>query len=121
MNYAWKDYLKAIATAIVTGVATVVTALDDDSISNVEWLAAVVAVCGSTGVVWYVTNGPGGMYAKSIFAGISTAAGAAIIALQDNALSTQELLTIAIAVAGSLGIVAALPGPRQTTPMKSGQ
>jgi hypothetical protein len=114
-------YLKAIAAALVAGAASIATALDDNHISNVEWLAAVVAVCASTGVVWYVTNGPGGEYAKEIFSAISVAASSLIISLQDNVLTSQEVLTAVIAVAAGFGLVAAMPGPKSNLPPRSGQ
>lgn len=105
------NYLKAIAAAVVAGATAIVTALDDNTITSAEWLAAVVAVCGSAGVVWYVTNGPGGQYAKAIFAGISTLAASLIVAYNDNMVSTQEWLTAGIATLVGLGLVAAVPGP----------
>jgi hypothetical protein len=105
------DYWKAIVTALVTGATVIATALDDNDISNIEWLQAIIAVAGSTGVVWYVTNGPGGQYAKSFFAGVTAGASALIIAMQDGALSQQELVTAVIAILAGLGFVWAVPGP----------
>lgn len=103
------QYLKALAAAAVAGAASIATALDDDTISNVEWMTAGLAVCGSAGVVWYVTNGPGGQYAKALFGGLTAGFTALIVAMQDNILSSQETVTTGIAVLVGLGLVAAVP------------
>lgn len=107
-------YLKAVAAAAVAGATAIVTALDDNTITNVEWLTAGLAIAGSSGVVWYVVNGPGGQYAKSFFAGLTAGFTALIVAMQDNAISSQELVTTGVAVAVGLGLVAALPNTNPT-------
>lgn len=100
---------KAIAAALVALGASLVTALDDDHISSQEWLTALLAVLGSAGVVWYVSNGPGSQYAKAVVGAISAGATTLIVALEDNVVTHQEWVKAFVATVVGLGLVAAVP------------
>ncbi|GAA2218430.1 hypothetical protein GCM10010400_75670 [Streptomyces aculeolatus] len=52
---------------------------------------------------------------KSLLAGVAAGSAAAITAVQDNALTTGEGVTIALAVLGAWGIVYAVPN-KQSAP-----
>lgn len=52
--------------------------------------------------------------AKSIVAGISAGAAAAVAAVQDNVVTTGEGVTIALAVLGAWGITYAVPNRPKT-------
>jgi len=47
---------KAITAAVVAGGGSLVTALDDGTITTQEGLTAVVAVLGALGLTWAVPN-----------------------------------------------------------------
>lgn len=49
-------YLKCIVAAIVAGLTTLVTALDDDAVTSVEWATIALAFFVSLGAVWAVPN-----------------------------------------------------------------
>ncbi|MEU8713626.1 hypothetical protein [Streptomyces sp. NPDC048663] len=53
-------------------------------------------------------------YVKSILAGLSAGAAAAVTAAQDNAITAGEGITIALAVLGAWGITYAVPNARKT-------
>lgn len=112
MNF--KDYYKLVGAFIVTALTAYSAAYDSGSdVSNSEWIGIAVAVAGSSAAVWYVTNGPGGIYAKAIFASVTAAGASAMLALQDEILTQTEFITIVIAALGGLGLVAVLPGPKE--------
>jgi hypothetical protein len=50
-----------------------------------------------------------GPYFKAVVAGLIAAGGALVTALGDNALSSQEIVTAAVAFLVGLGVVAATP------------
>lgn len=49
-------YWKAAVAAVAAGAASLVTALDDGTITTQEGLTAVVAVLGALGLTWAVPN-----------------------------------------------------------------
>ena len=51
-------YWKAIASAVAAGAASLVTALDDSTVTTQEGLTAIVAVLGALGLTWAVPNRP---------------------------------------------------------------
>lgn len=51
-------YAKAIVGAVGAGIASLVTALGDNTISLQEWLTAAGAVAAAFGIVYSVTNKP---------------------------------------------------------------
>lgn len=51
-------YLKAIAAAVAAGAASLVTALDDGTVTAQEGVVALVAVLAACGVTWAVPNKP---------------------------------------------------------------
>jgi sulfur carrier protein ThiS len=102
-------YLKALVAAAVAGGGTIATALADDDISNGEWIAVVLAVLGSGGVVWYVTNGPGGEYAKALVGSLTIALGSLATAIEDDVVSSQEWVTAIVAGLGALIAVGVVP------------
>lgn len=48
--------IKAIVAFLSAGVASLVTALNDDHITQAEWLIAFIAAVTATGLVYQVTN-----------------------------------------------------------------
>ena len=56
-------YWKAIAGGVAAGAASLVTALDDNTITTQEGLTAGVAVLAALGVTWWVPNRPAGRHA----------------------------------------------------------
>ncbi len=51
-------YSKAIVAALVAGLGTLGTALADDAVTSLEWVAIAGATLGALGVVWSVPNRP---------------------------------------------------------------
>jgi peptidoglycan/LPS O-acetylase OafA/YrhL len=51
-----QKYLKAIAAAVAAGAASLVTALDDGTITAQEGVTALVAVLAALGITWAVPN-----------------------------------------------------------------
>jgi peptidoglycan/LPS O-acetylase OafA/YrhL len=49
-------YAKAGVAAVAAGAASLVTALDDSTVTTQEGLTAVVAVLGALGLTWAVPN-----------------------------------------------------------------
>jgi peptidoglycan/LPS O-acetylase OafA/YrhL len=49
-------YLKAIAAAVAAGAASLVTALDDGTVTGAEGITALVAVLAACGITWAVPN-----------------------------------------------------------------
>ena len=47
---------KAVVAALAAGTASLVTALDDSTVTTQEGLTAVVAVLGALGLTWVVPN-----------------------------------------------------------------
>jgi len=53
-----QKYLKAIAAAVAAGAASLVTALDDGTVTGAEGITALVAVLAACGITWAVPNRP---------------------------------------------------------------
>jgi hypothetical protein len=51
-----QKYLKAVAAALAAGAASLVTALDDGTITAQEGVTAAVAVLAALGLTWAVPN-----------------------------------------------------------------
>jgi GT2 family glycosyltransferase len=100
---------KAIVAALVALGASLVVALDDDTVTSQEWLTAVLAILGSAGVVWYVSNGPGSQYAKAIVGSLTAGITTLLVALEDNIITHQEWVKTFVAAIVGLGIVAIVP------------
>ncbi|MEI5520646.1 hypothetical protein WB388_08530 [Streptomyces brasiliscabiei] len=49
-------YAKAIVAALAAGSASLVTALNDDTVTASEGVTAVLAVLGALGITWFVPN-----------------------------------------------------------------
>lgn len=49
-------YWKAVVAGVAAGAASLVTALDDSTVTTQEGLTAVVAVLGALGLTWVVPN-----------------------------------------------------------------
>jgi peptidoglycan/LPS O-acetylase OafA/YrhL len=108
-------YFKALVAAVVAGGGAVAVGLEDGSLSSGEWIATILAILGSGGVVWYVTNGPGGEYAKAIVGALSVGLGSLATAVEDDLVTSQEWVTAIVAALGALIAVGAVanrpPGP----------
>jgi hypothetical protein len=55
-NGPWHPYIKTVLAFLSSGVASLVVALDDDVISQAEWLTAFSAAVVATGLVFQVKN-----------------------------------------------------------------
>lgn len=49
-------YMKAIVGSIVTGLGTILVALEDNVINAQEWVTATIAFLTALGVIWAVPN-----------------------------------------------------------------
>ncbi len=106
---------KALVAALIAAGAALVPALDDSVISAQEGITTALAVLGSAGVVWYVANGPGARYAKSVVGGLGAGLGSLLVALDDDVITTQEWTTAGVAALVGLGVVTVVKNapPRQ--------
>lgn len=109
--------LKALAIAAVAGIAGFYNALNDGNVSLVEVLVILGLMLGSSGVVWYATNGKEAKYVKAVVGALAATLTALITALDDGLISSQEWTAVALAFVGGLGLVWLAPGP-QTEPPK---
>lgn len=57
-NGPWHQYIKAVMAFLSAGIASLVIALDDNFISQAEWLTAFSAAVVATGLVYQVKNAP---------------------------------------------------------------
>jgi hypothetical protein len=57
-NGPWHPYIKTVVAFLSAGIASLVTALNDNVITQSEWLVAFVAAVTATGLVYQVTNTP---------------------------------------------------------------
>lgn len=105
-------YLKFFAQLAVTAIVALIAALTDDKIDTVEWINVALAVLGAVAVLG-AGNFPDGIWRyMKLYASAATAGLMAITSfLADGGLSTSELLQVAVAVLGSLG-VGVLKGPQ---------
>lgn len=55
-NGPWHPYIKAVVGFLSAGIASLVTALDDNVITQAEWLVAFVAAVTALGLVFQATN-----------------------------------------------------------------
>lgn len=56
-NGPWHTYIKAVVAFLSAGIASLVTALNDNHITQAEYLVAFIAAVTATGLVYQVTNG----------------------------------------------------------------
>lgn len=102
--------LKAVLAVVVAALGALVTALGPGDValgdlSARDWLVAALAVLGSGGLVWLVENGPAAPIAKAIMALLTGGIGALVLALDDNVLTTQEILAAAATAIVATGLV----------------
>ena len=106
-------YAKALLAVIVSAVGAVIVALGTTSTGNFgdidgkHWLLAALAVLGSGGLVWLVSNisGTAGGVAKAIIAFLTAGIGSLVVALDDNVISQAEWLTALSAAVVATGLV----------------
>jgi uncharacterized membrane protein len=55
-NGPWHPYIKSVVSFLSAGIASLVTALDDNVITQAEWLVAFVAAVTALGLVFQATN-----------------------------------------------------------------
>lgn len=55
-NGPWHPYIKTVVAFLSAGIASLVTALNDNHITQAEWIVAFVAAVTATGLVYQVTN-----------------------------------------------------------------
>jgi FtsH-binding integral membrane protein len=57
-NGPWAPYIKTVMAFLTAGVSALVLALDDNVITQAEWLTAFSAAVVATGLVFQATNDP---------------------------------------------------------------
>lgn len=57
-NGPWHTYIKAVVAFLSAGIASLVTALQDNNITQSEWIVAFIAAVTATGLVYQVSNTP---------------------------------------------------------------
>lgn len=57
-NGPWHTYIKSVMAFLTAGVGSLVVALDDNVITQAEWLTAFSAAALATGIVFQATNKP---------------------------------------------------------------
>ena len=113
-------YAKALATLVVAGAGSVVSALSDNVITPSEWIAAVILMLGSSGIVWAVPMTPEWLstYGKSAAAGLAAGLSAIGTGLADGlGLSQAEIITAVIALAMGSGLVASTSNAASSDPV----
>lgn len=55
-NGPWHPYIKTVVAFLSAGIASLVTALNDDVITQAEWLVAFSAAVAATGLVYQIKN-----------------------------------------------------------------
>lgn len=113
------QYAKALAACVVALIGSLVMALGPGEglgdLSLLDGLTAVLAVLGSSGIVWYVENGPAARYAKALVAFCTAGVASLVVALSDNMIDTAEMLTaVSVALVAS-GIVYRVPNADPVT------
>lgn len=104
-------YLKAFLAVVVSAAGALVTALGTSpqqtlsGLSTATWLVAIGSVLGSGGVVWFVENGPGHTYIKTVVAFLSAGIASLVVALNDGMISQAEWLTAFGAAVVATGLV----------------
>jgi hypothetical protein len=103
--------LKAAVTLVVSAVGALVTALGTSpqqslgSLDTTHWLLAIGAVLSSSGMVWWVENGPWHQYIKTVVAFLSAGVASLVVALNDNVITQAEWLTAFGAAVVATGFV----------------
>lgn len=103
-------YSKAIAAILMSAIGALVVALGTGAtsvgdISIQAWLIAVGSVLGSGGFVYFTENGPAAPAIKAILAFLTAGIASLVVGLDDNVLTTAELLTAFAAAVAATGIV----------------
>jgi hypothetical protein len=107
------SYAKAILAALIAAGAAIATGLDDNTLTWSEWITVALATLGSGGIVWYVANGAGAQYAKAVVAALTAALTSLAVAVDDNAITSQEWTTALVAAAVALAGIWAVPNTPQ--------
>lgn len=104
-------YAKAIAGATVAGLTAALTALDDGTITAYEWTVITGTTIAALAGVWAVPNTPTGItrYGKAFTAAAVAGLGAVGAGIVDGAMTQADWVTVAIAVAGGLGVTYTVP------------
>lgn len=105
MNY-WKSFLAVVATVLAT-VAAALTG--DQNVDATEWLNVVLLAAGAA-AVFAAPNVPGAKYTKLILAVVTAVVTAAASLILDG-ISTTDLLQLALAALGAVGVYAAPYAP----------
>lgn len=108
---------KAIMAAIIAVLGALVVGLDDSTLTAAEWISAVLAVLGSSGIVWYVANGPRAKYAKAVVGGLTAGLTSLVVAVADSVITSTEWVTAASAAAVAVGAVWSVPNTQKAPPV----
>lgn len=57
-NGPWHEYIKTVVAFLSAGIASLVVALNDNVITQAEWIIAFTAAVTATGLVFQVSNAP---------------------------------------------------------------
>jgi hypothetical protein len=98
------NYMKSLLAVLVTVIGGVVAAMTDNVISPQEWINVAILGTGAC-AVFAAPNVPGAKYTKSILAALSAVLVLLVSYITDG-LSTPEILQLAVAALGALGIYA---------------
>lgn len=96
---------KFIGMLAVTVLAALVPMLDDNAIDGAEWINVILLLAGAV-TVYGQANMPAGVwvYAKTIAACVSAVAVIAVSAITDGMITGGELIQMALALGGALGV-----------------
>jgi len=115
---------KAVISAVVAAAGALIVALgtgNNQTIGDLGWrhyFAAILAVLGSGGIVWFTQNGPWHPYIKTVVAFLSAGIASLVTALEDGVVSQTELLVAFTAAVAATGLVYQIPnGKPEPTPL----
>jgi hypothetical protein len=96
----FNPYTKAILAAAIALLGGLATGFDDNVLTTSEIFVAAGAGLGALAIVW-----AGHKTVKWLWSGLLAGVASVGVALQDNAISAQEWVTIGLAVGGALYLV----------------
>lgn len=100
----FNPYTKAVLGAMLVFLSSMASAWDDSVLTTTEIITAVGAGLAALGVVWAAHK-----TVKWLWGGALAGVSALAIALQDDKISAQEWVTIAVGVLGTLTLIYATP------------
>lgn len=108
-------YAKLAATVVATVLSALVAAMTDGVVTNTEWINVAILAVGSAGV-FAAPNVPHSRYTKAAIA-VLTAVLTLLASFITDGLTTAELLQLAVAGLGALGVYAVPNGRGPGSPV----